>query len=135
MFIVIVLNFIKLGYFLCNVDNCIDLYLQCWNCDTMSWCTLWMYWLGLWSQKKFRLLFFRTILVINRLFRNCEVVIGISQFVIASTTSYWYFSHLRNEKLSSPVCKSFCRALTYHLGSIAFGALILCILFILQLIF
>lgn len=69
------------------------------------------------------------------LFWNCEVAIGMCQFVIASTTAYWYFSHLSGQKLSSPVCKSFCRALSYHLGSIAFGALILCILIILQLVF
>ncbi len=69
------------------------------------------------------------------LFWNCEVAIGMCQFVIASTTAYWYFSHLSGQKLSSPVCKSFCRALSYHLGSIAFGALILCLLIILQLVF
>lgn len=28
------------------------------------------------------------------LFWNCEVAIGMCQFVIASTTAYWYFSHL-----------------------------------------
>ena len=69
------------------------------------------------------------------LFWNCEVAIGICQFVIASTTAYWYFSHLGGNTYSSPVCKSFCRAMFYHLGSIAFGALILCILVILQLVF
>lgn len=69
------------------------------------------------------------------LFWNCEVAIGMCQFVIASTTSYWYFSHLSDQKVSSPVCKSFCRGLFYHLGSIAFGGLILCLLIILQLIF
>ncbi len=69
------------------------------------------------------------------LFWNCEVAIGMCQFVIASTTCYWYFSHLNGRDTQSPVCKSFCRALIYHLGSIAFGALVLCILFLLQLIF
>jgi hypothetical protein len=57
------------------------------------------------------------------------------QFVIASTTVYWYFSHLKGKDTSSPVCKSFLRGMTYQLGSIAFGALILCILFLLQIIF
>lgn len=69
------------------------------------------------------------------LFWNCEVAIGMCQFVIASSTAYWYFSHLKGNSTSSPVCKSFCRALFYHLGSIAFGALILCILVLLQLVF
>ena len=57
------------------------------------------------------------------------------QFVIASTSAYWYFSLFSQKEVSSPVCKSFCRGLFFHLGSIAFGALILCILFILQIIF
>jgi hypothetical protein len=30
-------------------------------------------------------------------FRNSEVAIGMCQFVIASTTSYWYFSHLKGK--------------------------------------
>lgn len=69
------------------------------------------------------------------LFWNCEVAIGMCQFVIASTTAYWYFSLFSQSSVSSPVCKSFVRGLVYHLGSIAFGALILCILVILQIIF
>jgi hypothetical protein len=69
------------------------------------------------------------------LFWNCEVAIGMCQFVIASTTAYWYFAKLSNSHLSSPVCKSFCRGLFYHLGSIAFGALILCIMIVLQIVF
>ena len=69
------------------------------------------------------------------LFWNCEVAIGMCQFVIASTAAYWYFSHLDGKETSSPVCKSFCRGLFYHLGSIALGALILCILWILQIFF
>jgi hypothetical protein len=69
------------------------------------------------------------------LFWNCEVAIGMCQFVVASTTAYWYFSKLNDTKLSSPVCKSFARGLTYHLGSIVFGSLILCIFIVLQLFF
>ena len=58
------------------------------------------------------------------------------QFVIASAASYWYFSH-GNEKLKdeSHICKSFWRGLFYHGGSIAFGALILLIVWVLQLFF
>lgn len=66
------------------------------------------------------------------LFRNCEVAISISQFVIASTAAYWYFSHLGNATF--PLAKSFCRALTYQLGSIVFGSLILCIVWTLQIV-
>lgn len=61
------------------------------------------------------------------------MAIAICQFIIASTAAYWYFSHLGNAKF--PIIKSFCRALTYQLGSLVFGALILCIMWILQLLF
>lgn len=65
------------------------------------------------------------------LFWNCEVAISICQFVIASTAAYWYFSHLGNATF--PLAKSFCRALTLQLGSIVFGSLILCIVWMLQI--
>jgi hypothetical protein len=85
-----------------------------------------------WSQKEFRLIFIWIILVLFDLLRNCEVAIAVSQFVIASTTAYWYFSHLENATF--PLIKSFCRALTFQLGSLVFGALILCVVWILQII-
>jgi len=66
--------------------------------------------------------------------RNCEIAIGMCQFVIASTCAYWYFSHLNRSDASSPVCYSFIRALLYHFGSICLGALVLTILVILQLV-
>ena len=55
--------------------------------------------------------------------------------MLASSAAYWYFGHLNRTEVSSPVCKSFCRALTFSFGSIVFGGLILCIFFILQIIF
>ena len=66
------------------------------------------------------------------MFRNCEVAIAICQFIIASTAAYWYFSHLDNSS-SFPLARSFCRALSLQLGSLIFGALVLCILWMLQL--
>ena len=54
---------------------------------------------------------------------------ALNQFVIASTACIWYFeqSDLIPEKTLSPVCKSFYRAFRYHLGSLAFGSLLVAI--------
>lgn len=51
--------------------------------------------------------------------------------MIASTAAYWYFSHL--DKSNFPLVRSFCRSVTYQLGSLVFGALILCIVWMLQI--
>lgn len=59
------------------------------------------------------------------------MAIAICQFVIASTAAYWYFAHLGRS--SFPLLRSFCRALTLQLGSLVFGALILCIVWVLQI--
>jgi choline transporter-like protein 2/4/5 len=63
-----------------------------------------------------------------------EFLIAMTQFIIASTMAYWYFSNLNQNKVNSPVSKSFFRAIVYHSGSLAFGALVLCILWIIQII-
>ena len=93
--------------------------------------SLCLYRLGSRSKTQFRLFLIRIILVDQSLYRNCEVAISICQFVIASTAAYWYFSHLGNATF--PLAKSFCRALTLQLGSIVFGSLILCIVWMLQI--
>lgn len=82
------------------------------------------------------LLYLWSLLVSEGLRRNCEFAIGMCQFVIASAASFWYFSH-GNEKLKneSHICKSFWRGLFFHGGSVAFGALILLMMWLLQLIF
>ena len=60
------------------------------------------------------------------------MAIAVCQFVIASTAAYWYFSKARGTAF--PLARSFCRALTYQLGSLLFGALILCIMSLLQIL-
>ena len=51
-----------------------------------------------------------------------------NQFVIASTTCIWYFEHLLPDGAEHPVYRSFFRGGRYHLGSLAFGALIIAII-------
>ena len=88
--------------------------------------------MGCRGEEKFGIIPFWSFLVHLMIFRNCEVAIAICQFIIASTAAYWYFSHLGNA--SFPLVKSFCRAFTLQLGSLIFGALILCIVWMLQIL-
>ncbi len=62
------------------------------------------------------------------------LVLAITIFVIASACAMWYFSHGPGQGLHLPVLRSFGRALWYHLGSLAFGAIILAIVQFLQFI-
>jgi hypothetical protein len=58
---------------------------------------------------------------------------AITIFVIASACCKWYYSHGPGGELDSPIMKSFWMAFRYHLGSLAFGSLILAIVQFLQL--
>jgi len=53
---------------------------------------------------------------------------ALSQFVLASTACIWYFEHRIEGGAERPVARSFWRAFRYHLGSIAFGSLIVAII-------
>lgn len=51
-----------------------------------------------------------------------------NQFVLASSACIWYFEHRIEGGANRPVSRSFYRAGRYHLGSIAFGSLIVAII-------
>ena len=53
---------------------------------------------------------------------------AFNQFVLASTACIWYFEHRIEGGASKPVRRSFYRGIRYHLGSIAFGSLIVAII-------
>jgi hypothetical protein len=62
-------------------------------------------------------------------------VIGFSEFILSSTASIWYFGNSSIEmKPHRPIGTSVWRAFRYHLGSIAFGSLILGVFFPFRLI-
>ena len=60
---------------------------------------------------------------------------AITTFIIASTCCMWYYSHGPANDLHLPVLRSFGRSLRYHLGSLAFGSLILAIVQFIQFAF
>lgn len=59
---------------------------------------------------------------------------AIGIFVIASSCTMWYYSHGPGQELDSPILRSYKMVFRYHLGSLAFGSLILAIVQFLQLI-
>ena len=68
---------------------------------------------------------------------NIEFIIAIGFFIVASTAGCWYFSEgegVNNKVVDKPIRKSVYNLLRYHLGSIAFGSLILAIVWIIRAI-
>merc|ERR1711916_393867 len=60
------------------------------------------------------------------LFWVLAFLLGINETVIAGSVATWYFSHDHRVK-GWPILRTFKRTLRYHLGSIAFGSLIIAI--------
>jgi len=61
-------------------------------------------------------------------------VIASTQFVLASSTALWYFSQGTGQAAPKTVKTSIYRLVRYHLGSIAFGSLILAIVQMIRLV-
>lgn len=54
---------------------------------------------------------------------------GFTTFVLCSSAAIWYYSNdTSGSKPHSPILTSVARAFRYHLGSIAFGSLLLALL-------
>jgi|JI6StandDraft_1071083.scaffolds.fasta_scaffold22262_3 choline transporter-like protein 2/4/5 len=54
---------------------------------------------------------------------------GLTTFILGSSASIWYYSNdTSGNKPHSPITTSIARAFRYHLGSIAFGSLLLALL-------
>jgi len=60
---------------------------------------------------------------------TCAFFGACCQFIVASTACVWYFSPVENgnKVMSSPISTSIFRLFRYHVGSMAFGALVLSI--------
>jgi len=56
---------------------------------------------------------------------NCYLILGLTQFVIASMCCKWYFYQGRKQPLDNLLSSSFSTGFTYHIGSIAFGSILL----------
>lgn len=63
-------------------------------------------------------------------FWNVQFLIYFGYMVIAGAVADWYFSSHENRKdlCRAPICGALARTLRFHLGSIAFGALILAVI-------
>lgn len=60
-----------------------------------------------------------------------QLLMAICLFVLASSACIWYFAQ---DNCHAPVSKSFYRAFRYHLGSLAFGALLVAIVQMIRLV-
>jgi len=83
----------------------------------------------------------------DSIFRNCFIyhlfaffwvwafIISLNQFLISATVVQWYFSGSSDTRGSASIAKSFCWAFFYHIGSLAFGSLLLAIISFIRFIF
>lgn len=71
------------------------------------------------------------------LFWISAFIIGCAQFIIAAVTCMWYFTHggIADDKNRGSLSKSIKWLLRYHVGSIAFGSLIIAIMQMIKVLF
>lgn len=68
------------------------------------------------------------------LFWNMAFLLTCSHFIIATATAIWYFRGAAREEERHPLLKGLWWIFRYHLGTIAFGSLILAIVWLLRVI-
>lgn len=61
-------------------------------------------------------------------------IIGSSRFIMVSSTAIWYFNRNDNTMNGNPINTSICWLVFYHGGSVAFGSLLLALVWLLQII-
>jgi hypothetical protein len=65
----------------------------------------------------------------------CNALLGaIGTFLIASSACMWYYANGPGQDLHLPILRSLGRVFRYHLGSLAFGSLILAIIQFIELV-
>ncbi len=69
------------------------------------------------------------------LFWILAFLISVLQLIIAATAAQWYFSSNSDQPGSGSVCRSLYWCIRYHVGSLAFGSLILAIVMFVRFIF
>jgi hypothetical protein len=62
-------------------------------------------------------------------------ILGWVQFIVAATAAQWYFTSSSDQSGTGSVCRSTYWSIRYHIGSIAFGSLILAIVLLIKFIF
>ncbi|GFN97324.1 choline transporter-like protein 1 [Plakobranchus ocellatus] len=62
-----------------------------------------------------------------------QFIIGCERLTVSSSVALWYFTRDKS-KLSSPVSTSVWRLIRYHLGSVAFGSLIIALVALVRII-
>lgn len=65
----------------------------------------------------------------------CAFIIAIQQFTIAATTALWYFQGSESDMPSVSVTKGVYWAFRYHMGSLAFGSLLIAIMTLIKVLF
>lgn len=62
-------------------------------------------------------------------------LISLNQFIISGTAIQWYFNSNSDKGDVTSICKTFCWAFFYHIGSLAFGSFFLGLIMLIQTVF
>lgn len=107
------IQFVVVGYFL-------TLFVYQFSMGTIVGCTSTPYGCVDWNQRFQR--FFG--LSVVALLWNCLFVVHFTQYMISAAAAHWYYK----SPVRHPICRSLGWMICYHLGSIAFGAVVLSLL-------
>lgn len=80
--------------------------------------------LGSVKHKRYEIVPYATTVHILMLIWTSQFILGCQQMTVASSVATWYFSRDKTN-LDSPICSSIFRVMSYHLGSIALGSLLI----------
>lgn len=61
-------------------------------------------------------------------------IIGSSRFILVSSAAIWYFNRMDPSKSRNPIGTSVWWLVVYHGGSVAFGSLLLSVIWLVQII-
>eukprot|EP00826_Nyctotherus_ovalis_P058604 TRINITY_DN8070_c0_g3_i1.p1 TRINITY_DN8070_c0_g3~~TRINITY_DN8070_c0_g3_i1.p1 ORF type:complete len:477 (-),score=79.02 TRINITY_DN8070_c0_g3_i1:134-1564(-) len=116
-------------------------------CFVLYWIAALVYFLSTGEISQWGSTPFATVSFTDALFRNSFIYqlfalfwvwaffIGLNQFVLSATVIQWYFTANSDTKGNISIAKSFCWALFYHIGSLAFGSIFLAIIMFIRFVF
>lgn len=61
-------------------------------------------------------------------------ILGSSRFILVCSTAIWYFGRNENTIQGNPITTSIAWLFIYHAGSVAFGSLLIALIWLLQII-
>lgn len=68
------------------------------------------------------------------LFWNLAFLLSCSHFIVSASSAFWYFRSAQASGIKNPLRTSLFWVFRYHLGTIAFGSLVLAVVWVIRII-